>query len=124
VCSCTPIFPQGVAVHPEELDKLFRPLLACTLFLAVTLSSVEGLLPFSPIIWYVSFEDLKPADLDDHFNAIRIVRVAGEKAALDTLCDDAAYGEKAALDTLCDDAAYVGCSLVSVRYLWRWIRNR
>jgi hypothetical protein len=44
-------------VHPEELDRLFHPRLACILLL-------EELLPFSPIVWYVSFEDLKPVDLD------------------------------------------------------------
>jgi hypothetical protein len=91
VCGCTPIFPQVVAVHPEELDKSFRPLLACTLLLALTLSSVEGLLPFSPIVWYVFLKDVKPADSDDYFNAIRIVRGAGLKLALDTLDDNAAY---------------------------------
>jgi hypothetical protein len=35
--------------------------------------------------------DLKPSDSDDSFNAIRIVRVAGQEAALATLYDDEAY---------------------------------
>mgnify|MGYP000205424127 CR=1 FL=1 len=34
---------------------------------------------------------MEPADLFDGFNAIRIVRVAGEKPALDALYDYAAY---------------------------------
>jgi hypothetical protein len=34
---------------------------------------------------------LEPADFDDGFNAARIVRVAGEQAALDALYDNAAY---------------------------------
>jgi hypothetical protein len=38
-----------------------------------------------------SFKDLESADLDDYFNAIRIVRVAGEKPALYALHDYSAY---------------------------------
>jgi hypothetical protein len=49
------------------------------------------LLPSGPLFWYVSFENLEPADLDDGVSAIRIVRVAGEKPDLDTLYDFAAY---------------------------------
>jgi hypothetical protein len=89
VCNFTPIFPQGFTVRPEELDKFFRPPLACVVLFA--LSSIEGRLPWSPIVGYVSFEYLKPADLGDCFNAIGIVRVAGEKKALDALYDYAAY---------------------------------
>jgi hypothetical protein len=65
VCDCALIFPEGVAVRPEELNDFFRPLL--------------------------SIEDSEPADLDDGFNAIRIVCVGGEKPILDTLNDYAAY---------------------------------
>ena len=34
---------------------------------------------------------MEPADLDDCFDAIRIVHVAGEKPTLDALYDNAAY---------------------------------
>jgi hypothetical protein len=42
-----PIFPEGVAVIPEELNKFFRPLLACIVLLAFSpLSySIEAFLP-------------------------------------------------------------------------------
>jgi hypothetical protein len=33
-CCCAPIFPKGVAVHPEELNKLLRPLLTCVVLCA------------------------------------------------------------------------------------------
>jgi hypothetical protein len=43
MCNITAIFPQGFTVRPEELDKFFRPPLACVVLFA--LSSIEGLLP-------------------------------------------------------------------------------
>jgi hypothetical protein len=98
--------PQGVDVHPEEVYKLFHPLLM--------LSSVEGLLPFSPIVWYVSFGDLKQADLDDYFNAIRIVRVAGEKQPLDTLHDAAYAGSSLGL---CEVSVEVNQKTMTPRFL-------
>jgi hypothetical protein len=40
------IFPKGVAVRPEELNKFFRPLLTCIVLRAFApLSSIEALLP-------------------------------------------------------------------------------
>jgi hypothetical protein len=47
---------KGVAVRPEELNKFFRPLLACI---------VLRLFSFGfEVFWYV-FWDLEPADLGD-----------------------------------------------------------
>jgi hypothetical protein len=88
MCNFTPIFPQGSTVRPEELDKFFRPPLACVVLF--TLSSIESLLPRSPVVWYVSFEDLEPANLGGCFDAVGIVRVAGEKPVLNALYDYAA----------------------------------
>jgi hypothetical protein len=82
VCCCTPIFPNGVAVRPEELNMLLRPLLTCAVLCAFALTSIETLLPWTSLVWFVAFENLKPADLNDGFQAIRIVRVADEKSAL------------------------------------------
>jgi hypothetical protein len=44
VCCWTPIFPKGVAVHPEELNKMFRPLLTCVVCCVFALTSKETLL--------------------------------------------------------------------------------
>jgi hypothetical protein len=58
---------------------------------------------FIPLTWYVAFEDLEPADLNNRISATRIVRTACQKPVLDTLYND---------------AAYVGCSVVSSRCMW------
>jgi hypothetical protein len=44
VCDCAPLFPEGVTVRPEELNKVFRPLLACVVLRGLTLAPVEALL--------------------------------------------------------------------------------
>jgi hypothetical protein len=44
VCNCAPVFPEGVAVPPEELNKFFRPLLPCVVLRAVASAPVEDLL--------------------------------------------------------------------------------
>jgi hypothetical protein len=43
------------------------------------------------VVWYVFFQDLEPADVNDGFHAVRIVRVADEKAALTALYDYTKY---------------------------------
>ena len=40
-------------------------------------------------LWQVTFEDLKPADLDDRICVIGFVRVAGQKPVPDALDNDA-----------------------------------
>jgi hypothetical protein len=57
----------------------------------VASAPIEALLSSSPLFWYVTFDDLKPADMYDGVSAIRIVRVAGERPVLDTLYDYAAH---------------------------------
>jgi hypothetical protein len=84
VCCGTLIFPKDLAVNPEELNKVFCPLINCVVLYAFALTSIETLLPLSPLVWYVAFKNLEPVDLNDGFNAIMIVRAAGEKLALDT----------------------------------------
>ena len=73
-------------MRPEELNKLFRPLLACVVLRALAPAPIEVLLPLSPLFWNASFENLVPTDLYDGVDAIRIVRAAGEKPLLDVLC--------------------------------------
>jgi hypothetical protein len=41
-CDCAPIFPEGVAVRPEEVNKFVRPLLACVVLRAS--APIEALL--------------------------------------------------------------------------------
>ena len=62
-------------------------MLGCVVLRALAPAPIKALLPWS------TCENLEPADLDDGFNAIRIV-LAGEKPA----------------NALYDFAAYVGCS--------------
>jgi hypothetical protein len=77
VCDCAPLFPEGVAVRPEELNEFFRPLLACVVLRGLAPAPLEALLLQRPLFWNVSFENLEPADLFDGFNAIRIFCVTG-----------------------------------------------
>jgi hypothetical protein len=42
VCGCTPIFPKGMAVCPEECDKFTRPSLAIRLLYVKSSSSEEN----------------------------------------------------------------------------------
>jgi hypothetical protein len=65
VCECAPVFPEGVAVRPEELNRFFRPLIACVVLRAVASAPIEALLFLSPLFWYVTFADLKPVDWND-----------------------------------------------------------
>jgi hypothetical protein len=44
VCDCAPLFPEGVAVRPEELNEFFRPLLACVVLRGLAPAPVEALL--------------------------------------------------------------------------------
>jgi hypothetical protein len=55
------------------------------------LFNVRNPLQEIPLVMYVAFEDLEPADLNDRICGSRIVRVAGEKPVLDTLYTHAAY---------------------------------
>jgi hypothetical protein len=43
LCDCASVFPEGVAVRPEELNKFFRPLLTCVVLSAVASAPVEDL---------------------------------------------------------------------------------
>jgi hypothetical protein len=47
-------------------------------YFVLTSAAIEALAQ-SPLFWDVSFENLEPADLGDCFNAVRIIRVSGEK---------------------------------------------
>jgi hypothetical protein len=41
----TPLFPESVAVRPEELNEFFLPLLACIVLRALAPTPIEALLP-------------------------------------------------------------------------------
>jgi hypothetical protein len=77
----------------RKLNEFFGPLLTCGILRALT-SAARNSLALKSTLLNVAFENLEPADLDC-FNAVRIIRVSGEKPVLDTLCD----------------CAYVSCSV-------------
>jgi hypothetical protein len=55
------IFPKVVASN-----QVFRPLFA---------NVVLTLLQHIPLVWYITFEDSEPADLNNRIGASRIIRV-------------------------------------------------
>jgi hypothetical protein len=57
---------------------------------ALSSTSEETLLKYIPLVWYASFEDLKPADLNERISASRIINAAFDKPALDTLSNGVA----------------------------------
>jgi hypothetical protein len=91
VCGLTPIFPKGAAVCPGKSNKLTRPLVAIVLFCFMSLSSEETLLQCIPLVWKVTFDDSETADLNDRICTVKVVRVAGQKPVLDTLCNGLVY---------------------------------
>jgi hypothetical protein len=54
VCGCTPVFPERVALRPEEFDELAGPLRAVVIFCVKSLRSEEGCLQFIPLIGNVA----------------------------------------------------------------------
>jgi hypothetical protein len=55
---------------------------------------------------------LEPADLGDCFNAVRIIRVSGEKPVLDTLCDCAYVSCSVSLSGAPEDESETGFATV------------
>jgi hypothetical protein len=74
---CIPIFPTKAASSIVRLS-------------IVAFFSFSGRNPHA-VVCSTRLENLGPADLNDGVVAIRIVRTAGERPALDTLYNDAAY---------------------------------
>jgi hypothetical protein len=61
VGACTSIFPEGMVLRPEECNKLARPSVACIVAGVESLVAEKLSLRYAPLIWYVTFDDLVPA---------------------------------------------------------------
>jgi hypothetical protein len=70
-------------VCPEKLNESLGPLLTCGILFFDVGGERNSLALKSTLL--NGFENLEPADLGDCFNAVRIIRVSGEKPVLDTL---------------------------------------
>jgi hypothetical protein len=51
VCGCTPIFPAGMTLRPEECNKLARPSFACIVSCVESLVAEKLRLCYTPLIW-------------------------------------------------------------------------
>jgi hypothetical protein len=63
-----------MALRPEECNKLARPSFACSLSSAKSLVEERLRLCYAPVMWYVTFDALEPAQVGDSLKSCPVAR--------------------------------------------------
>jgi hypothetical protein len=84
-CGRASIFPECMALRPEECNKVSRPSFACMVSVVESFVAEKLLLSYAPLLGEVAFDDLVPAQLCGRIWCVWCVGVVGPEPFLDNL---------------------------------------